>query len=475
MTRGWGEYEAAAGGRRSDEWYRTASDPNTANHDIVALRQFARDLHRNNGWARRIVEVLSGNIVGWGIGSTVTGEDEEAADDWKQWCKNCDVRGRNSLDGLILKAVVSMLVSGEILFRRRITDRGLQIELLESDYIDTARDGVFHEGNRIVQGVELDKYRRPVAYWLFPDHPGARLPMRAAVSQRVDATDIIHRFREDRPDQVRGVTVLAPAISVLQDAADLDDAVIAQQKTAACFAGVITSPEGSPVKLGTTVGELSERIEPGTMARLQPGQTISFATPPANAQYDVVVKRALMRLASAVGLTYPDLSQDSAGSSFSSDRLSRLVHWTQIRVWQWMVVIPALEALWRWFCEWYEIEDAEIEWRPPSMPMIEPDKEGLAYMRLMRGSVMSGIEVAHERGRDPHDLVKEIAEWQAMLDEHKVVSDSDPRRTNSSGALQSSQPSGQDDGDDQDDEQPPSPRPSPPPANGVARQSRLTS
>src|SRR5580698_10828288 len=48
-------YDAAqTGGRRTQGWYRSISDANAANGPALApLRELARDLRRNNGWAKR--------------------------------------------------------------------------------------------------------------------------------------------------------------------------------------------------------------------------------------------------------------------------------------------------------------------------------------------------------------------------------------------------------------------------------------
>jgi lambda family phage portal protein len=327
----------------------------------------------------------------------------------------------------------------------------LKIQVLEPDHIDTAKDGLpalDENGNPvgwITQGIEFDNRGRRVAYWLYEQHPGAhRLPAKSFVSRRVPAERVIHCYRVDRPGQHRGVSWFAPAIATLQDGADLDDAVIVQQKSAACLTGIITTPEGMPVQLGeqNQIDEVRQRIEPGTFARLQPGQTITFSTPPANQQYEPVVKRNLFRLSAAMGITYEDQTNDYERVNFSSARLARLSHWGNVYHWQWGMLIPLVcEGVWQWAmgaAVKVGLLDRvpRAEWTPPTMPMIEPDKEGLAYQRLLRNGGMSGEEMARERGKDPRRLLDEIQRWQDELDSRGIVLDSDPRKTNQAGALQ---------------------------------------
>ena len=70
------------------------------------------------------------------------------------------------------------------------------------------------------------------------------------------------------------------------------------------------------------------------------------------------------------------------------------------------------------------------------MPFIEPDKEGLAYIRNVRGGLMSLSEVLRERGYDPETVLAEIARDMATLDRLKLVLDSDPRKATQAGQLQ---------------------------------------
>jgi capsid protein len=67
------------------------------------------------------------------------------------------------------------------------------------------------------------------------------------------------------------------------------------------------------------------------------------------------------------------------------------------------------------------------------MPMIEPDKEGLAYQRLIRTGITTLSEVIRERGYDPETVWKEMAADNKRLDELGLVLDSDARNTTQAG------------------------------------------
>jgi capsid protein len=83
------------------------------------------------------------------------------------------------------------------------------------------------------------------------------------------------------------------------------------------------------------------------------------------------------------------------------------------------------------------------------MPMLEPDREGLAYTRLIRAGLMTQSEAIREQGHDPASHFAEMAADNATLDKLKIWLDSDPRRTSAAGLTQA-RPGDKPQGDDVD-------------------------
>lgn len=199
------KYESASTGRRFDGWLTQSTSANTEiNQSLVYLRNRHRALVRDNPWAARAVQAIVSNVVGYGFTQKVFGP-KRTGQLFKAWwgSKACDADGRHNgagLEALILRTVAE---SGECLIRRypRPASFGpvpLQIRVLEPDYLDHGKTDALTNGGRILQGVEFDREGRRVAYWLFADHPGDLLTV-SATSVRVDASDVAHVFRGDRP------------------------------------------------------------------------------------------------------------------------------------------------------------------------------------------------------------------------------------------------------------------------------------
>ncbi|HET7500646.1 MAG TPA: phage portal protein [Kofleriaceae bacterium] len=455
-------YEAAQGTRRTSGWQRSSSDANAANGPALGvLRELSRDLRRNNGWAQNGIRVIVNNTVGWGIlpnpGHRSRARVQAALELWSAWAgsTSCDFDGRLSFYGLQRLAMETIAESGEVLVVRQpaATADGLpvplRLQVLEPDYLDTSRSGfVGPSGGPVVQGIEFDPQGRRVAYHLFASHPGSsQIPVRLG-SQRVLADRVLHVYRVDRPGQVRGVPWLASAITRLKDFDDFEDAELMQQKVAACFGAFVTDVNGDAPPIGEEEededGQPIEQIQPGHIEYLPPGRTVTFSTPP-RVQDGSFTARALRRIAASLGVTYEDLTGDYSNVNFSSARMARLAHWANVSEWREHMLLPQLcDGVWRWVMQhaaqvngWPTVPS--VEWAAPPAPILEPDKEGLAYQRLVRNGVMTLPQVIRERGGDPIAQLEEAQRFNDELDKRGIVLDCDPRRTNGSGGAQGAQ------------------------------------
>ncbi len=470
-------FDATGGGRRTTGWRHPSTDANTANApSLQKLRDLSRDLRRNNGWAKRGIQIIPNNTVGWGITAKATGAptvETQAQALWKLWSENpaCDYDGRMTFNGLQSLVMATIVESGECLVLNESAAPSdglpvpLRIRVLEPDFLDVNKQGTLKDGGQIIQGIEFDKRGRRVAYWIYAQHPGSTglgAFSMSFVSNRVPAADVLHIYQVDRPGQMRGVPWLASAIAKLNDFDDYDDALLMQAKVAACFGAIVTDAEGDRKALGEedSDDENLESLEPGQIQYASPGQDVKFAQPPSTSDHGGFSETQLRRIAASLGVTYEDLTMDYSKVNFSSARMARLSHWQNVHDWRWNMLIPQFcNGVWGWFMQlaagmnnWPETPSAL--WSPPPMPMISPEKEGLAYQRLVRNGVMTLPQVIREQGEDPETHLAEIAASNAELDRLGITLDSDPRKTTVAGMAQADDepaPPSSSQGDDDDE------------------------
>lgn len=461
MTR---HFEAASFGRRTDGWSRRNTDANAAaaGPSLALLRAQARDLVRNNPWARRGLRRIVTNTVGWGIRPKATGAGASRVMDlWKQWGEttDCDAAGRLTFYGLQRLAMRTIVESGEVIIRRRMRLRSdgfavpMQLQVLEPDHIDTGRNGFIpgiQQGNKVLQGIEFDPIGRRVAYWLFDQHPGG-LFVTNAISRRVPAEGVLHIYDQDRAGQVRGPSWFASVDIRLHDFDEFEDATLMKQKIAACLAAFVTDVEGDLPTLGPGAAGADRRtglpvdaFEPGMIVGLPPGKQVTVANPPTASDHQSYSATSLRGVAAGLGTTYEELTGDYSQVNYSSARMGRNAHMGDVHDWRWNMLIPQFcVPAWEWMVNALilagePVEDSPATWTPAPLPMLDPDKEASATTKAVRAGQMTLDEMVREQGYDPDDYWKEYSDGLKRLDKYGIVLDSDPRKTSGQGQLQAS-------------------------------------
>lgn len=456
-------YEAASSGRRTQHWHRSPGDANSVNgrqYSLHRLRDLARDLVRNNGTMGAAVRTIANHTVGWGIVAKPMPANPRVLDVWKAWAGTtaCDADGRDDLYGLQKLVMRGVAESGEMLVRRRmrLLSDGLpipmQLQVLEPDFIDTFKTMPLPTGGYIIQGIEFDPIGNRVAYWLFPKHPGSLLMLGVSTifpaSKRIPASEILHIFQRDRAGQVRAVSWFAPIILPAKDLDEYCDAQLMKQKIAACLAVITSDVDGTNAPLGTADDSSTpsvDTLEPGAILNVPPGRTVDIVKPPSVGEYAGYMTVEQRKLAKGLGLSYEDFTGDYSNVNFSSARMARLEHWDNVYDWRWRLMVPQLcDPVWKWTMQTMQImglvgdQAPTAEWSAPPMPMVEPDKEGLAIQRNVRAGIQTLSDAIRERGYDPDDFLAEIAEDNKKLDALGIKLDSDPRYLTQAGQLQGS-------------------------------------
>lgn len=469
-------YDAATTGNRGASWRRSGADADNASANRQRLAYVGRDMIRNTPLAVRAQAVICNNVIGDGIIWKVTGGTKTRAEKLRRAMKahfdtvQIDADGRSNLYGLQRLVMNAMVNDGEVLIRRRrrANRDGLslpfQIEVLEIDHLDSARDGVLGtkgaEGE-VREGIEYDAIGRRLAYWLFPRHPGATTGLRQSLqSRRVPASEVIHVYRQDRPKQMRGVSWFAPVAMSMQDLADGQEAQIMRQKIAACFAGFRVAPEAEyetpdPAKTSDPAG-LSTLV-PGRIQNLAPGEDIRFSTPPSVEGYDKFTRLVLQTVASGMGITYEALSGDLSQVNFSSARMGRMEMDRNVSAWQWLLMIPQMmQPIAAWAVEAFDVStgqmrastDLTVDWVPPHRMLVDPAREIPALAAKVRAGFASRQGVVRELGFDPEDLMREQIEDRDLADQHGLRFDSDVHFGAAVPAAVNAAPAPDDDEDD---------------------------
>lgn len=438
-------YDGARTGRRTEGWTTAGTDPNAAiGPDLDRLMQRSRDLTRNDPHGARVASVIANSAVGTGIvPQAETGDeatDKVINEEFKFWSEECDSEGQLDFWGLQSLAVRSIIESGGTLSRlraRRPAD-GLrvpyQIQLLEVDHVDRAKEENRGAAGKTVQGVEFDPIGRRAAYWLYDQHPGATGTLSTIrngyQSKRVAAADVVHAYRKLRPGQIHGVPWLAPVMLRMRELGDVDEAAVVKARVAACLALWVEQSEGpdsgllgdSKTEDGT--GQRIETLRPGMILYGRYGEKATAVQPPRDDGYGTFYQKQQQMIAAGVDMFYAQLTGDLASVNYSSFRAGDRDFRGAIDVFRWAFIIPMLcRPWWRRFIDTLvlqgKIREANygVNWSPPKFLSVDPLKDAQAdELRLASGTQHLFDSIA-EQGYEPRAYVAKIAEIKKLLDD----------------------------------------------------------
>jgi lambda family phage portal protein len=438
------KYEAAEQGRRTAGWKAGGGSANAeVLPSLATSRNRARQMVRDNEYAKSAVRTLATAIVGTGI--TVIPDNKVERRLWAEWCEACDADGQLDFGGIQRLAAMTWKESGEVLLRRRWRKPvdGLavpfQIQLLEPDHLDHTKTGV--DGDFVdIMGVRFDRLGARTGYWLFADHPGElALAARALQSKLVPASEIIHLYSKDRISQVRGISALAVSLMRMRDLDGYEEAELVRKKIEACFTAFVTtdSPRMHMGDLkkeegaGQTAARVTEKVSPGLIKYLTQGETVTFGSPQATGGYGEYTATQLHAIAVGAGVTYAQLTGDTSRSNYTSHRAG-LVHFHQlVDGEQWLTFIPMfIKPIRRWWREVAQLNGIKVGIKPdrittPRKPMVDPLKDTLADKEEIRAGLKSLSEALRERGFDPETVFAEIKTERDALALLQLIFDTD--------------------------------------------------
>lgn len=397
--------------------------------DAATLRVRARALVQNSPYIARGIEALVANTVGTGIVPHSLAKNGAVIDKlWAEWAPSADADGNLDIYGLQACADRAMEQDGEVLIRERIRRPGdglpvpVQYQLLEIDWLDSAKTGVF-DGNTVINGIEYDGIGRRIFYWLFDQHPGEQLGprSRASSSYRVPAGSIIHLYQKKRPGQSRGITRLAPVIARTRDLTLYEDAEL-QRKNLETRLGVIAS--GDVAAISQNESESIEKVREtgnlgtlasGSILQIPAGNNITLIEPKVAPGYVEYVKFNLHIVAAGMGVTYPQLTGDRSQNNFSSDRGDQIEFRRSIEQKQWHTTIPIMcQRIWRGFIDAAVLAgkiphaDYACDWATPKWDYVNPEQDVKADLGEISGGLSSISEKLRRRGYKPEQVFSEL-------------------------------------------------------------------
>mgnify|MGYP000051739311 FL=1 len=488
-------YAGAQVNRLTGDWVpiNTSGDAELVT-SLRMLRARSRQVCRDNEHAKNALRIVANNVIGTGVGmqptvsfgsgtlrANINEQIDAAFEAWKV-ADRCHTAGKLHLHDIERLCVMAVVRDGEVLIRKIRQPFGdgnkvaLSLEVIEADrlidnYAQATAPGT---GNAIRMGVEVDKWMRPVAYWLYPNHPGDYQFSTFEASRyiRVPAEEIIHLYVIDRWPQTRGEPWFHAALRRINNIGGYEEAELVAARASAAIMGFRETPEsdipgdGVDDADGVEDGERVTDMSAGIIMDLAPGEKFTGFNPSRpNAAMEPFMRHMLRSFAAGVGCSYSALTRDYSQANYSSERASQLEDrdlWRVVQLW-WIrsfraplhrelldAFILAGEVSIPDYYTRRALYVAAVRFKPRGWSWIDPTKEVQAYKLAVRCGFMtvSDVIAATANGADPEDIFAARARELEIMEGLGLVFDTDPSQVTDKGEAQTVAPGTAPEGDD---------------------------
>lgn len=450
-------YRGADGGRLFGDFKLQAllSADQTIRPDGPTLRARARELVLNNATAARIPALFSENVIGKdGIqlqarvknsrGTFHEQNNTKIEDAWYRWCEadTASADGQRCWTETQTLTTETEVVDGEVLIRMLDgfnNEFGFSTEVIDVDQLDWTYNVFPGQGiNEVRMGVELDGWKRPVAYHILTAHQGEG---RGWKRERVPADQIIHLFIQRRPGQTRGVTWFAPVLVDLNNLGMYREAELIAARTAAAKMGFLqqkTPGEGEGALEADENGDLKEPYirwdaDPGVIEQLPGGWEFNGWDPshPTTAFPDFD-KAILRSIATGMRVSYLSLSSDLSDTSFGSGRIGMLNERAVYQALQQRRIDKVEQIVYRRWLKNAMLAGAvqldsfdakryqDVVWHPRTFPWIDPEKDINAKGKEIAMGISTLTQLAAEQGKDIEEVFQERQREIKLAEQYNV-------------------------------------------------------
>ncbi len=386
---------------------------------------------------------------------------------FKVWAPFADAAGKMSFSSMQYLAMLQMVTYGECLALLPMISKpsrpySLAVQMINPMRLKTPTDLLTND--KIRDGVELDSYGAPLAYWIkksekimgeTADVSANFVRVRAFKGNR---QNVLHVYYQKSSEQVRGIPFFAPAIKFFRDMLDYLDAELVSNVVTAAYSMFVEVEDIEPeypsaaladftrnvnLEDGSTKEQRYEELIPGTVSYLNPGEKPHFNNPSRpGATFEPFIQVIAESIAMAVDIPQPVLFNSFRGMNYASYRSAMLEAWRVFSSQRQMFGRGFCQAPYRMLQEEaYLRNDLNLpidfyqnvwritgaDWIGPPKGQIEPVKEDQADQMKIGMRVKSRQMVAMEKGLDFDSILDQIDDEEKEIESRGLVVNPDAK------------------------------------------------
>lgn len=344
-------YKAAQINRLNSDFVGTSNSINREiRTDMVKVRNRARNLWREDDYLQSFKRSVKANVIGpkgFVLQSKIInsdGTEDKYANDqiekmWNKWSRKefCTMAGMFNFRTVQNLVAEHLERDGEFIARivkgidQKINPFGVSLELIEPDYLDETFNQILSNGNVVVMGVEVNEWKKPVAFWLkkrdsVNEILGSALGTGQYSLERVLAEDIVFVIDPEHTNQLRAISPLASTLLTHHHLNGYIEGHVVAARIGADKMVMIESEvdseeddyEGDEIDVE---GNKLEHMAPGITHYLRPGEKANMLNPSyPQGEFWPFLKAMLRKIFLGRGVDYNSTSGDLEGVSYSAMR-----------------------------------------------------------------------------------------------------------------------------------------------------------
>ena len=434
-------FQSAVLDRLNAEWVMSPLHINNELSSLDTMKGRCRNAAKNDGIMKKYISMRQTNIVGpngitliSNVRDFKTSNPDKLANAMieskyqdfskKQNFSTCQTMSRIDVENLI---VGSLAYDGEVFIRIVPGYKNkyqFAIQVLDSVNCKIGRNEILPTGAKIVNGIEIDGFGKPVRYHFEFGNPSSPYGNYKRIA--IPAEQMIHIFYKEYPEQNRGIPLAQSGVKLLNYLAGATEAELIAARVSACKTSFYTRPKGESFGNEADIqadGTLLNKLSPGTIDTLPEGwgvQTIDPNHP--NGNFGIFAKVVMRNIANAFNVSYNELANDLEGVNYSSIRQGVMFErdcWATEQ----QFLIDNFETI--VFNKWLEINllngnlaplpYSKLEkfankdtWQPRSWEWVDPLKDAQANELKVKNGWSTNYQITSKQGGDYYDNLEQI-------------------------------------------------------------------
>ena len=420
--------------------------------DSIALTLRARDLAKNSAEVASYINVMVRNVIGApGFALSATTYNDDGSPDrmanrilenawwdyghsYEKYVSADQQQNEREFDEAVLRCY---LVDGEV-FLRKIRDPkskyGVRWKIIDALDVDTMYNVDYNQNReRVCLGIKVDANLKPISYFIRKNKnldyylQGDR--------EEVPASEIVHIFKRQFADQVRGYTPLAPVLMKMASLSSYTEAELNAAILESFMMGMYEQKEKGEDAYSQynddeidDEGNIATELETNVFRFCPRGYSFKQiqSNHPHNGFGDFV-KATLRSIASAIGISSNRLTSDFESTNYSSLKAAFLEDTNTYREMQTFLIETWKD---RQYIEWLkqflltDLSDlpysklpkfAVHQFRGRSWETLEPIRDAQAIQLRLQLGITDPITEIEALGGDVDDTLDRIVLWREKL------------------------------------------------------------